>query len=84
MAALSFAAGLAVDETPGSEARSAIEPRLVLDFITTVIGQQIAYPTGTARLVAEIVTLTPTERSAWHTHDVPLFAYVLHGSIAID
>ncbi|HMN85437.1 MAG TPA: cupin domain-containing protein [Bauldia sp.] len=50
----------------------------------TVIGQQIAYPAGTAKVTAAIVTIPPGGETGWHTHAVPLLATILEGELSID
>lgn len=50
----------------------------------TVIGQQVSYPNGPAKITAAIVTMQPGQSTGWHRHDVPLFAYILEGEITVD
>ena len=50
----------------------------------TVIGQQIIYPEGPAKITAALVTLQPGQTTGWHRHDAPLFAYILEGEITVD
>lgn len=50
----------------------------------TVLGQTIAYPEGTPQITSAIVMLPPGGETKWHTHEVPLFAYILEGEITID
>jgi quercetin dioxygenase-like cupin family protein len=50
----------------------------------TVIGQPIAYPSGTPKVTAAIVTIPPGGETGWHTHAVPLFAYMLEGELVVD
>lgn len=50
---------------------------------TTVVGESLAYPPGEAEVHAVIVTLMPGEETGWHTHGVPLFAYVLEGEVTV-
>lgn len=58
---------------------------LLLKTSTTVVGQPIsAYPAGAPVISAAIVPLAPGAASGWHTHPVPLFAYVLSGTIRVD
>jgi quercetin dioxygenase-like cupin family protein len=52
---------------------------------TTIIGQELtAYPTGRPHLTAAIVTIPPGGETGWHLHEVPLFAYVLSGTLSVD
>ena len=51
---------------------------------TTVVGETIRYPSGTAHVTASIVTLPPGARTVVHKHGVPMFAYILQGEITVD
>lgn len=50
----------------------------------TTIGQPIQYPAGAAKVTGAIVTLPPGGQTGWHTHEVPLFGYVLEGTLTVD
>lgn len=50
----------------------------------TIIDQPIAYPEGTPKVTAAIVTIPPGGETGWHLHEVPLFAYILEGEITLD
>lgn len=50
----------------------------------TIIDQTIAYPDGTPKVTAAIVVLPPGNETGWHTHEVPLFAYILEGELSVD
>lgn len=50
----------------------------------TIIGQTIDYPEGSAKMTSAIVTMQPGQQTGWHTHEVPLFAYILEGEITVD
>ena len=55
------------------------------DQSTTVLGEQIVYPTsGKAVLTSSIIVMKPGETTIAHRHGVPLFAYVLEGEITVD
>ena len=51
---------------------------------TTVVGEPIRYPSGTAHINASMVTLAPGARTIMHKHGVPMFAYILEGEITVD
>lgn len=51
---------------------------------TTILGEKIRYPAGDAKVTAAIVTLAPGARTVLHTHDVPLYAYILEGELTVD
>jgi quercetin dioxygenase-like cupin family protein len=50
----------------------------------TTIGQSFEYPDGVPKLTAAIVTLEPGAETGWHRHEVPLYAYILQGELAVD
>src|ERR1700736_598236 len=76
-----LSAGLATAEGSASYAKL-LTP--ILESGQTIIGQPIAYPTGTPKVTAAIVLVPPGKETGWHTHAVPLFAYVLEGELSVD
>ena len=56
----------------------------ILESGQTIIGQPIAYPAGTPKVTAAIVVVPPGKETGWHTHAVPLFAYILEGALSVD
>jgi len=56
----------------------------ILSGNQTIIDQTIAYPAGTPNITAAIVTIPPGGETGWHTHAVPLFAYILDGALSVD
>lgn len=56
----------------------------LLSTSETVIGQPIAYPSGKAKVTAAVIMLPPGGETGWHTHPVPLFAYMLEGELTVD
>lgn len=50
----------------------------------TVIGQPLSYPEGAPRLRAFRITIPPGGATALHSHEVPLFAYVVSGDLEVD
>jgi len=59
-----------------------VEPLIETD--TTVLGMPFEYPEGTALIRSDIVTLPPGSVTPWHLHPVPLFGYVLQGTLIVD
>lgn len=51
---------------------------------TTVVGEAVIYPEGEAEVRSVVVTLMPGEETGWHTHAVPLFGYILEGTVKVD
>lgn len=56
----------------------------IMESGKTIIGQPIAYPTGTPKVTAVMVVLPPGGETGWHMHAIPLFAYVLEGEVTVD
>jgi quercetin dioxygenase-like cupin family protein len=86
--------GLALSLSPAAAETNASTPpltpvspevRTVLSTRSTVTGEPIRYPTGApAQVTAMEITLQPGQRTGWHTHPVPLFAYILEGELTVD
>ncbi len=51
---------------------------------TDVLGQPLVYPEGAANVTAAIVTIPPGGQTGMHSHEVPLFAYILEGELTVD
>ena len=49
-----------------------------------VLGEAHAYPAGALNITSAIVTVPPGGQTGWHTHEVPLFAYILEGELTVD
>jgi len=56
----------------------------LLQATTDTVGQPITYPAGDAKVTGAIVTLPPGGQTGWHSHQVPLFGYVLEGELTVD
>lgn len=51
----------------------------------TALDQQVKYPKKTpAQVSSAIVLLEPGQESGWHRHNVPLYSYVLEGTVSIE
>ena len=60
-----------------------IEPILKTD--TTSIGQKIIYPHFEKDEITILkITIHPGESTGWHKHEIPVFAYVLEGSLTVE
>ncbi len=57
---------------------------VLLSTNVSTIGQNISYPDGPAKITAAIVTMKPGQKTGWHKHDVPLFAYIMEGQLSVD
>lgn len=56
----------------------------LLEGSTDILGDPLAYPAGDAHVTSAIVTLPPGGETGWHSHEVPLFAYILEGALTVD
>ena len=88
MLRIAFFALLALLPVASAPAEEAIAYKtLVTPLIATsqtIIGQPLAYPAGTAKVTAVIVTIPPGGETGWHEHAVPLFGYMLDGVLTVD
>ena len=51
---------------------------------TNVLGDPIAYPTGTPELASWTATFEKGGRSSRHQHPVPMYVYVLEGELEVQ
>ncbi len=88
MLRITLLAFLALLPVASAQAEEAYSPKITLTPLIstgeTIIGQPLAYPEGTAKVTAAIVTIPPGTETGWHEHAVPLFAYVLDGVLTVD
>lgn len=60
-----------------------VEPILKTD--TTTLGQKIVYPQFAQNEVSIVkVTIPPGGSTGWHKHEIPVFAYVLEGTLTVE
>ncbi|WP_417684545.1 cupin domain-containing protein [Roseibium sp.] len=50
---------------------------------TTIAGEKIAFPQENPGVRSVIVTMDPGEKTAWHRHGAPLYAYILEGELTV-
>jgi quercetin dioxygenase-like cupin family protein len=84
---LLLAAGLLVVQFANVSAEDAsLKPTVapVIDSSSTIIDQPLAYPAGTAEITASVITVPPGGETGWHKHAVPLFGYILEGTLTVD
>jgi quercetin dioxygenase-like cupin family protein len=73
---------VAEDAAPPAQYQNLLTP--LLESGTDVLGVPLAYPSGRPNVTAAIVTIPPGAETGWHSHEVPLFAYVLEGELTVD
>ncbi len=49
-----------------------------------VLGEPLTYPAGPLNITAATVTIPSGGETGWHSHHVPLFAYILEGELTVD
>lgn len=67
------------------EYQGAVASTVALKTTKTAAGQPIAYPTGgPGEVTATTVTIAPGAETGWHTHHVPVYAWVVAGTLAVE
>ncbi len=57
----------------------------ILKTDTTSLGQRISYPANANDEVTMLkITLPPGKITGWHEHEIPVFAYVLKGTLTVE
>ena len=57
----------------------------ILKTDTTSLGQKLSYPSSDNDEVTMLkITLRPGTTTGWHEHNVPVFAYVLKGTLTVE
>lgn len=78
VAAILIASGAAAADKLGYPARE------LLTADSDVLGSPIVYPEGKPRITSAIVTIPPGAEGQLHSHNVPMYAYVLQGVVTVD
>ena len=64
---------------------SAVTSKVLSKTAVTGNGQKISYPlTDRAEVTAMTVDLAPGSETGWHKHPVPVYAYVVSGSLSVE
>lgn len=62
-----------------------IKIETLLKTDTTSIGQRILYPNfKDDEVTISKITIPPGKSTGWHKHEVPVFAYVLQGTLTVE
>jgi quercetin dioxygenase-like cupin family protein len=56
----------------------------ILETATTITGQPIRFPQGDNQFTAVVAEVAPGGQVGRHMHPVPLFVYILEGTLAIE
>ena len=76
---------VASEEKP-SEAPAETPYKKVVDVFTgdtTIAGEKVTFPAENPGIKSLIVTMEPGEKTAWHQHGTPLYAYILEGDLTV-
>jgi len=77
---------------PGSQAATAAEEAAKTPYAsvqevfsgdTTIAGEPVRFPQENPSVRSLVVTMAPGEKTDWHQHHAPMFAYVLEGEITV-
>lgn len=80
-----FALAITLAVLPAMGWAQAYPSKELLSTGTTVVGEEIRYPTtGPARVTVTIVTIQPGADTVLHRHPAPLVAYILEGELTVD
>ncbi len=84
--ALSAYAASAIDHQSGTEPYQTIRavPIPIEAPSRTVLGQPYAFPAGTPLIQTFKITIEPGMKTGPHKHAIPLFAYVMSGTLGVD
>jgi len=61
-----------------------VSSQTILDTNSTVIGQDIQYPSGSPQIISKIVTIPVGAETGDHIHEYPMFAYIMDGEVSVD
>jgi quercetin dioxygenase-like cupin family protein len=56
----------------------------ILETTTTAAGQPIRFPQGENQMTGFIIELAPGGQVGRHVHPVPLFSYILEGTLTVE
>lgn len=64
---------------------SGVSAKVLVKTMLTGNGQKITYPlTDRAEVTAMTVDLAPGAETGWHKHPMPVYAYVVSGSLSVE
>ena len=79
------AALLWVSPLLAAEYKTGVNVQLIKRSTTTGNGQKIVYPvTDNPEVTAMTVEILPGMETGWHTHLVPVYGYVMAGSLTVE
>ena len=67
-----------------STASQQVTSETILETNSTIIGQEIQYPSGKPYVTSSIVTIPVGAETGFHIHEYPMYAFILEGEITVD
>jgi quercetin dioxygenase-like cupin family protein len=83
LVALTSSVSVRADETMTTKDVTAVELPMASPS-ADVLGRALSYPAGTPDVRAYRITLPPKSATILHKHPVPLYAYILSGTLEVD
>ncbi|MFO7569531.1 MAG: cupin domain-containing protein [Smithellaceae bacterium] len=75
---------LAVFPAVAAEYDTGVSGRVIVASETTSNGQPVRYPkNGEGKITVMEVTIAPGAETGWHQHPVPVYAYMLSGTLTV-
>jgi len=69
----------------GADYQSGVSATVLKKSSVTGNGQKIIYPvTDKAEVTAMTVNLAPGAETGWHSHPIPVYAYVVEGTLEVE
>jgi len=79
------ACALMAQPAGAADYRSGVTAKKLTQTTVTGNGQQIVYPaTGRPEVTAMTVEIAPGTETGWHSHPIPVYAYVLAGNLTVE
>ena len=72
------------DKKPSSANPGSYPASNLLDTKVDILGQPFSLPDCPARIHSDIITMQPGQVGGKHTHETPLYAHILSGTISVD
>ena len=61
-----------------------VTSQTILETSSTIIDQEIEYPSGKPYVSSSIVTIPVGAETGFHIHEYPMYAFILEGEITVD
>ncbi|MCK6684947.1 MAG: cupin domain-containing protein [Thermoanaerobaculia bacterium] len=76
---------LVATSAPAADYGSGVTSKVVLKTSVTAAGEKITYPaSGEPEVTAAVVEIAPGAATGWHRHKIPLYAWVVAGTLHVE